>query len=380
MHLVMKLSKLCNLRCTYCYEYDELSHKEQMPLDGIEFFFKSVAEYVLSRNHPIPIDLVLHGGEPLLLPPDYLRAVCTLRDKYFGANGIAHTTAVQSNLFQISDKKIDLLEELNISLGISLDVFGEQRVDIAGRVSQEKVLDNLQRLLDRNFPIGGIVVLHALNINKAVNIYEFYNKLGITFRFLPIFSQHNPPERMAHLMLSFEAIVAAFQKVAKAQFAAPSRIEVLPLKNYFEAAVRYLAGHDIGVFIPSEHEWVLIINTNGDTYSHGDPYSAAGYMGNIFQQSLAEIFTSKAYANATKIRMERGETCRRCQFDRKCNQIDIVEAIPSERFYDEAGVMQCSVAKPMIQFMVDEIQRSPQTQALINLSCYQEEPLSLLRM
>jgi len=32
----MKLSKLCNLRCTYCYEYEELAQKARMPLEGID--------------------------------------------------------------------------------------------------------------------------------------------------------------------------------------------------------------------------------------------------------------------------------------------------------------------------------------------------------
>jgi len=35
MFFVMKVSKLCNLRCTYCYEYDELANRERMSLDQL---------------------------------------------------------------------------------------------------------------------------------------------------------------------------------------------------------------------------------------------------------------------------------------------------------------------------------------------------------
>ena len=372
MHLVMKLSKLCNLRCTYCYEYDELANKERMPLDGIEYFFKSASQYVLSSENHIPIHLVLHGGEPLLLPHEYLRAVCALRDKYFGSSGIIHSTAVQTNLFKLSDQTLNLLEELNIKLSISLDVFGDQRVDLAGRVSQDKVLDNLQRLLDRNVSIGGISVLHALNVDKAVKTYQFYNELGINYRILPIFSQQNPPDRMKHLLLSYEKTVEALQNVAKAQFSSPSRIQVLPIDEYVQAAVTYLTGNQVEMYDPFLGEWALIINTNGDVYPHGDSYLPAGLIGNVFRQPLSKILTSEAHTNATKIRMERAETCRRCKFDRKCHQLPIVEAIPSERFYDETGELQCSITKPMIQFMVDEIQRSPNAQALLNFHQRQE--------
>jgi uncharacterized protein len=100
MHLVMKLSKLCNLRCTYCYEYAELANKERMAIESIDYFFNSVAQNVLKRGNNVPVDLILHGGEPLLLPREYLRAVGALREKHFASNGITNTVAVQSNLFR----------------------------------------------------------------------------------------------------------------------------------------------------------------------------------------------------------------------------------------------------------------------------------------
>lgn len=364
----MKLSKMCNLRCTYCYEYDELANKERMPLDGIEYFFKNLSNYVLSCGNYFPIHLVFHGGEALLLPHEYLRAVCSFAEKYLSHNGIKYDIAVQSNLFKLSHKTLDLLEELDIHLGVSLDVFGDQRLDIAGRVSQDKVLDNLQGLLDRNVSFGAISVLHALNVDKAVKTFEFYQELGINYRILPIHSSHEtPPKRMKHLLLSHQQTIDALISVAKAKFNSYSPIEVLPLDDYFQAAVRYLIDSEVGIYNPFDSEWALIVNTNGDVYPHGDAYLPIGLMGNIFRQPIGNILASDAHANATKVRMERAETCRRCKFDRKCSQLSIAEAIPSERFYDEAGMLQCSIEQPMIQFMVDEIQRSPDAQALLNL-------------
>lgn len=376
MHIVMKLSKMCNLRCTYCYEYDELSNKERMPLDGIEYFLKSLYSYVISRDKYFPIHLVFHGGEALLLPHEYLRKVCSFAEKYLKNNGINYDISVQSNLFKLSNKTLELLEELDIHLGVSLDVFGDQRVDIAGRVSQNKVLDNLQHLLDSDVKFGAISVLHALNVDKAVKTFKFYQELGIRYRILPIHSSHEtPPQRMKHLLLSHHQTVEALQKVAKARFNCSSPIEVFPLDDYFQAAVRYLIDREIGIYDPFDFEWALIVNTNGDVYPHGDAYQPIGLMGNLFRQPISEILVSQAHTNATKVRMERAETCRRCEFDRKCTQLPITEAIPSERFYDEAGVLQCSIAQPMIQFMVDEIQRSPDAQALLNL--YQPQQQSI---
>lgn len=378
MQLIMKLSKLCNLRCVYCYEYDELAKKDRMSLEDIEFFFKHLSTYVLNRGNDVPVRLIMHGGEALLLPHEYLRSICQLRDRYFTANSIVCSTSVQSNLFKISEQTLDLLQELNIELGISLDVFGDQRLDIAGRRAQDKVLDNVQRLLDRKFPFGGISVLHALNVKNAVKTYHFYNELGISYRILPIFSHQDPPSRMQHLLLGYQETVTALQQVAKAQLSTPSKIEVLPLTEYFGAAVRYLLKQQIAPYAPNLHEWAMIINTNGDAYPHGDAYLPVGLIGNVFQQPIQEILHSEAHRRATQLRMQRAETCRRCKFDRRCSQIPMIESLPSERAYDELGQLQCPIAQPMIQFIVDELQRSFDAQSLLRLYAPQEALQSLL--
>ena len=84
MHFVMKLSKLCNLRCNYCYEYEELDNKERMPLEGLDFFFRNLAIYL--KSQPVEnrvVNFILHGGEALLLPHSYLRAFREIQKKIF---------------------------------------------------------------------------------------------------------------------------------------------------------------------------------------------------------------------------------------------------------------------------------------------------------
>ncbi|AFZ46731.1 Radical SAM domain protein [Cyanobacterium stanieri PCC 7202] len=368
MHFVMKLSKLCNLRCNYCYEYEELSHKERMPLEGLDFFFRHLVTYIQSKPKQIGIPhFILHGGEALLLPHSYLRSFRELQRKHLDAAGIEYTNGVQSNLVQISDATLDLLQELNISLGISFDVFGNQRVDIKGRDTQDRVLDNLQRLIDRNIRFGGaITVLHGANIEHVLRIYDFYNRLRINYRMLPIFSHVDPPARIEPILISHQETLTAFQEVAKAQFANPSNIRVLPLWDYFKAAVSYLTGGRKAIYDPQVEEWVYIVNTNGDTYDHGDAYSPEGFMGNIFKQPLSEIRKAPEYQNTVAIRQSRLETCHSCSFYGHCNQLPIAEAISSERVYDENGKLECTIAKPMIQFMINEIEQSDSGKLLLN--------------
>jgi len=59
------------------------------------------------------------------------------------------------------------------------------------------------------------------------------------------------------------------------------------------------------------------------------------------------------------------ETCRRCQFDQKCDQIPIAESQKSDRTYNQKGELECTIAKPMIQFIIQQIKQSPQAQLLL---------------
>ena len=378
MNIVMKLSKLCNLRCTYCYEYAELANKERMPIESIEYFFKSIAQYA-SRHPGIPIHLILHGGEPLLLPHEYLRTVCALRDRYLASEGVRLKTSVQSNLYSLPEATLDLLSELSLELGISVDVFGDQRVDINARLSQDRVLRNLQRVVDRHIPVGGIAVLHAQNVDKVEKTYRFFNALDIDLRFLPIFASADAAARMQHLLLSHEQIVAALKRLVSLQFSEPTGIDVYPVKDYMDAAVRYLTGSEIDPYDPADREWALIINTNGDTYSHGDAYSPAGYMGNVFRQTLDEIFAGPQYAAVTAVRSERARLCGNCSYSRHCDQLSVVEAIASERGSDAQGNPVCSIARPMIQFIVEEMRRSSSAMTLLELHASERSARSTFR-
>lgn len=181
-----------------------------------------------------------------------------------------------------------------------------------------------------------------------------------------------------YLLLGYQETVTALQQVVKAQLSTPSKIEVLPLTEYFGAAVRYLLKQQIAAYDPNLHEWAMIVNTNGDVYPHGDAYLPVGLIGNVFQQPIQEILHSEAHRHATQLRMQRAATCRRCKFDRMCSQIPMIESLPSERLYDELGQLQCPIAQPMIQFIVDEFQRNSDAQSLLRLYAPREALQSLL--
>jgi uncharacterized protein len=359
MYFVLKLSKLCNLRCTYCYEYEELGVRDRMPLAAMEHFFAGLAARQPPGGWP-RLDFVLHGGEPMLLPAEYLEQFVELQRQHLGGAGIRYRTSLQTNLTRLDAEAIARLERLQIGLGVSLDVFGDQRVTLAGRSSQDKVLRNIQLLFDtraiERLGVGIISVLHRANVDRVVGTFEFCAHLRLNYRILPIFSIADPPARMRHLMLEHDQVVDALQAVARRWLTSDEPIDVYPLRHYLDAAVYQLLGREANRYDPSIDEWAVIVNTNGDAYTHADAYTQDGYIGNLFVEPLLDVLQSELHRRTIELRLARSATCHRCQFGHGCSRLPVIEALPSERAYDAAGAPRCPIAEPMIRFMVQEIQ------------------------
>ncbi len=368
MFFVLKLSKLCNLRCTYCYEYDELHLQDRMPLEDLDRFFRWLATSQPANGWP-RLRFVFHGGEPLLLGNSYLEALVTSQRQHLNAAGVRYANSLQTNLTRIDDEMIELLDRLQIGLGVSLDVFGEARVSASGHNSQDKVLANLQRLFDTGaasrLGVGLITVLHRGNIDRIVSTYEFCSTLGLSYRVLPVFSLHDPPPRMRGLSLEHGDVVAALQRLADHWLSTGMEIEVLPLVNYLEAAIHSVVDRPASTYDPSVADWAYIVNTNGDTYSHAEAYSPAGWMGNIFKQPMREILRSPARHASLVPRLKRARICDACRYGAHCSRIPLIEALPSERAFTRDGELQCPIALPMINFFRDRISRDEHIASMI---------------
>lgn len=368
MFFILKLSKLCNLRCTYCYEYDELSLADRMSIEDLDRFFAWLARCQPAGGWP-SLSFVFHGGEPLLLPHAYLEDMVASQRRHLEPAGLRYVNSLQTNLTRLDNRTIELLDRLQIGLGVSLDVFGRQRVSHLGIDSQDKVLANLQKLLDSGVAsrlgVGIISVLHRQNVDRVISVYEFCAALGLSYRVLPVFSLAEPPMRMANLTLEHGQIVTALQRLGEHWFSTELDIDVFPLRNYLDAAIYSLLGIPARTYDPASGDWAYIVNTNGDTYSHAEAYSPAGLMGNIFRQPLLDILRSPAHKKSLAPRLERAQVCDACDFGSACSRVPLIEALPSERAFAADGSLQCPIAFPMIDFFRKRLGADVDTAALI---------------
>lgn len=364
---VIKISKQCNLRCNYCYEYPYLADRTRMSLQQIENLFLNVASYYSSAPHIKVLDFIWHGGEPLLIEPEYYFSIKELQKKIFDTEKITVSNKVQTNLTALTGNYIRAFKQgLFDSIGVSLDLFGNDRVNIAKKPVQEKVLTNMQRLVDENIRFGCITVLSKKTFQHVESIYEFFDEIDVPCRFLPIYRTGYAGQHDLNMLTTHEVIVA-LKRVFEAWISSHNAVEVDPIDNYINIALRILnASTQAKEFYDKKFsDTVFIVNTNGDVYSTDEVYTSDLSYGNLFTTSFHDILNSDGYHRAINRSRHRVEsTCGTCKYYGSCNGYEMAEATNEILYFNKAGHLDCGVVKPMVSYIVRRLKEEGIAEAL----------------
>ncbi|MEU5694674.1 FxsB family cyclophane-forming radical SAM/SPASM peptide maturase [Actinosynnema sp. NPDC020468] len=180
---ILKVHGRCNLACDYCYVYTRAdqrwrSRPRVMSAAVAERAVERIAEHV--RAHDLPrVDVVLHGGEPLLAGVAFLEELVRgLRSRV----PVPVDVVVQTNGTLLDRGWLEVLARLRVRVGVSVDGVPEahdrHRVRPDGRGSWASVAAGL-RLLADEFPeiYGGVLCVVDPAVD-AVATYEFLVGLG----------------------------------------------------------------------------------------------------------------------------------------------------------------------------------------------------------
>ncbi|MGW2815673.1 radical SAM protein [Streptomyces sp. NPDC001415] len=356
LQLVVKVSKFCNLRCRYCYEFPSLGDRTAMTVAQVRNMIRHVGEW-LSDQPGRTADFVWHGGEPLLMPPDFYREVKRAQEEFLEPASIPYGNSVQTNLYRLTDEDLTLMKDVFDDVGVSVDLVGGQRVNVAGRQAQPRVLAHMQRLMDEGLNFGCITVLSRSTAPHVAEIHRFFEDMDLGFRLLPIYRTGYPGQQAVH-ELAAEEIVDAFKTLTDRWLISDSFINVEPIEGYAAQVVHALSGADNRRYYDKElSETILVIDTDGSVYSNGDAYDPALCHGNIFTQSLSSTRRSASFAEALRQSRQRvRETCTGCRFHGSCSGFFAAESTPEQRWRDPAtGLSVCGVVLPVQEYIEERL-------------------------
>jgi uncharacterized protein len=174
---VLKLNRVCNLRCTYCYYINDATELPGLRMSWpiLRTFLDKYADYC--RRHSLRGRIVFHGGEPLLMGRAYMDRALSHR----GFVDNALHASVQTNGLLLDDDWLDLLRKHNVAIGISLDgpkeVHDMYRVTAAGRPSYDQTIWAIQLMQRRGEDVGVLAVINPKADGQEV--FQHFVNLGI---------------------------------------------------------------------------------------------------------------------------------------------------------------------------------------------------------
>ncbi|MEV4378082.1 MULTISPECIES: FxsB family cyclophane-forming radical SAM/SPASM peptide maturase [Streptosporangium] len=151
---ILKIHSRCDLACRHCYVYEMADQSwraqpRRMSEAIVDRTAKRIAEHAFTHELA-EVEVVLHGGEPLLAGPDLISyAVRAIRGAAADVGTRVHV-GVQTNGLRLDESYLRLFDSLEIRVGVSLDGYAEghdrHRRHADGRGSHAKVAASLRRL------------------------------------------------------------------------------------------------------------------------------------------------------------------------------------------------------------------------------------------
>ena len=182
--LVLKVASRCNLNCSYCYMYNlgDTTYRDQpkfMSRETASLVIEKVRDYCVKNNVPHFL-FVFHGGEPLLIDKSFFRFFVEKCNREL--EGVAKPYySIQTNGVLVNDEWSQLLLELDVKIGFSIDgekeIHDKYRVDHAGRGSYDDVLIGMETYKRNGGRLASLCVLDV----KAdpISTYQHLQNLGV---------------------------------------------------------------------------------------------------------------------------------------------------------------------------------------------------------
>jgi uncharacterized protein len=344
---VIKATKLCNLRCSYCYEWDHLSDPTRMSLEVWAATLRAIREYSQlaeeQLGYAVRTNIIWHGGEPLLLPVDYFESVLALQSEVFPEQWRSKRrigNSIQTNLYSLTEEKLALLARNRFRVGVSLDFVSGVRVTKGGQETEERVLANLQRLRDHGIAFQLITVLAGHTASDLAGVYRAIHDIGVPTRLLPLFD--GPSSRdLTRVHMGRRDLVDALMVVFDLWFQAGMVPQVRP----FDAAVEAVVMKRLGLArAPQDRRRlaneVLVVDRDGSLSSAAQRESWT--IGDLTRQSIGEILRSQEYLDNVADDVElKKSVCGPCPFLGPC------DTSPLSSCFDSFIERDCVVEKPL---------------------------------
>ena len=173
----IEITNMCNLSCTYCYAETLLPEKHKSMNLFTNELYRTTIMKILSESKSDFLDIVFHGGEPLLHKPEWFDEACTFAKEMANEVNKKVFFSMQSNLTILRDAHVDVFKKHKVSVGVSLDGDKETHNKMRGRFNT--TIRNIEKLRDAGLFGGVIIVVSHHNYDKIPAFFEQLSELSL---------------------------------------------------------------------------------------------------------------------------------------------------------------------------------------------------------
>lgn len=177
--LIKPSSSMCNMRCDYCFYYDETIHRTN-PSFG--FMREKTLENIIKKSIDFAeeeIYIAFQGGEPTLRGLEFFQKVIELEKKYNTKNLKIHNS-LQTNGFSINEDWCKFFAENDFLIGLSIDgtrqTHNKHRHTIDGNDTYQNMFYTAQLFEKYHVEYNILTVVNAITAPEIKQIYHEYKK------------------------------------------------------------------------------------------------------------------------------------------------------------------------------------------------------------
>jgi uncharacterized protein len=172
--IIVKLTEKCNSNCAYCDVVRKKNTGKTMSLQIIEALFKKTDHYLKEKPEE-HINLLWHGGEPLLPGVSYYRKIIDILNRECPETKERIDHSIQTNLTCFNRDFLEIFSELNItSVGTSYDPEPHMRgpgENIDSTVYNTRFLKGIQLLEKYTIGWGVIYVVTQKSLKDPLAVF-----------------------------------------------------------------------------------------------------------------------------------------------------------------------------------------------------------------
>jgi len=317
LFLIMKATRLCNLRCGYCNAWKE-GPNQIMPESLVDRATRDALQLQWIRR----VDFVWHGGETTLLPVEYFRRAIGVQKECQGNRLVTNT--IQTNATLLDDEWIALFKEGNFNVGVSIDPPPERharnRRTKSGRDSWQASMSGIRLLKEAGISHGILVVVNdelvSYGAERFLACLDENNLHAVSL--LNVLPDNREPTRDASNYLGWESFVQFLIAVYRIRASSYRHIRIREFESLTGSISRgaptncVFAGNCMGQFLTLEPSGEV---SACDKYINDSAY----VFGNLAISSLTEILSGPALSAVRADYSRQVVQLADCQYYGYCN-------------------------------------------------------------